>query len=524
VIVLSYSCLVLLHAQALALVFLCAGIIAIVIVVFVVVRPKVLVVEQNKESVLLLFADIPANLISAFQQKMTKRLASLRSSTSGDGVDDEDMEGMEGNGADIGETAEGGELDGDSDEGSDEGAGESEAASASAAGSLQKLTAVANREQLDGDDIVHLKGASPSRHVDEGDLDDKVASLGMTISAKSIRRAAQRAQNKIEQQDSFLQRNVTMLKISIVVVITIIYFAFSYWAEYANIAKLLSVAPSEVNWSQHRRLSLLLIMYDLRKLLTQSFFKTFEAGQADIVDITESKFFLDLKLLEDMEDGLAFGSSRFGTAAPTDATPDDKKQNELMFVNACPYTTDVAGCTAFSHGIFTFGMHAGMLEFLNQARLAYSNINKTIHSDAKVLAYDQGANATANGKAFSPTETPAVFAYLADITKVFHDYPNTWIKNTSETFLADALGQSGTIYVQSVGNSIDAIFPTRVGTLVGFIVLYALLHFVFYSPMCVQLDAEQKRTSAMLLMIPADVMERIPSIRDFVARLDVKNV
>jgi hypothetical protein len=42
--------------------------------------------------------------------------------------------------------------------------------------------------------------------------------------------------------------------------------------------------------------------------------------------------------------------------------------------------------------------------------------------------------------------------------------------------------------------------------------------------MCWALDAEQKRTSAMLLMIPADVMERIPSIRDFVARLDVKNV
>jgi len=351
-------------------------------------------------------------------------------------------------------------------------------------------------------------------------------SMGITISAKAIRRAAQRAKNKIEQQDSFLQRNVTMLKISIVVAITIIYFAFSYWAEYANISQLLTVAPSQVNWSQHRRLSLLLIMYDLRKLLTQSFFKSYESGQGDIVDITETKFFLDLKLLEDMEDGLAFGSTRFGTLAPTDATTDDASQNKLMFVNACPYTTDVAGCTAFSHGIFTFGMHAGMLEFMNQARVAYSNINVTINSAAAALASAQATNASAQVPkiSLSPTNTPAVFDYLTIINGVFHDYPNTWIKNTSETFLADALGQSGTLYVQSVGDSIDAIFPIRVGTLIAFILLCALLYFVFYSPMCVQLDAEQKRTSAMLLMIPADVMERIPSIRDFVARLDVKNV
>jgi len=42
--------------------------------------------------------------------------------------------------------------------------------------------------------------------------------------------------------------------------------------------------------------------------------------------------------------------------------------------------------------------------------------------------------------------------------------------------------------------------------------------------MCWALDVEQKRTSAMLLMIPAEVMERIPDIRAFVEKLDVRAV
>jgi len=122
------------------------------------------------------------------------------------------------------------------------------------------------------------------------------------------------------------------------------------------------------------------------------------------------------------------------------------------------------------------------------------------------------------------SQKEAVLGYLAYMYTIFHNQPNTWIQNTSETFLAEALTESGNYYVKSVEESISAIYPVRVATLAAFIILCFVLYVFYYSPICWALDAEQKRTSAMLLMIPADVMERIPSIRDFVARLDVKNV
>lgn len=354
--------------------------------------------------------------------------------------------------------------------------------------------------------------------------------MGITISQKAIDRAAKRAKNKIEQQDSFIKRNLTMLKISIVVALTIIYYAFSYWAEYANIQRTLYVAPSQVNWSQHRRLSLLLIMYDLRKLLTQTFFKTFEAGGPGIVDVSTDDFFRDLNLLNDIENGLAFGSDRFVTDAPTDATPNDALQNKLLFVNACPAVLDPVYCGYFSHRIMTYGMHAGLLEYSNKARAAFVSVNSTINSQYARDAYDGiptgtavgslGTTPTANGK----SQKDNVLGYLDYMYSVFHNEPNTWIQNTSETFLAEALGESGKYYVNAVQDSIDSIQPARIGTLVAFIVLCFGMYVFYYSPMCWALDAEQKRTSAMLLMIPADVMERIPSIREFVTRLDVKNV
>ena len=216
------------------------------------------------------------------------------------------------------------------------------------------------------------------------------------------------------------------------------------------------------------------------------------------------------------------GSSRFGSLAPADTSADDSLQNQLMFVNLCPFTLNEKSCNAFSHGVFNFGLHAGMLEFANQARLAYATINATLNDPLSAPAYaQQAANAAGTN---NPLLFNHIFPYLDKLNTNFHNDPNTWIQNVSDTYLAEALSQSGQIYVQAIGNKIDGIFAARVGTLVAFIVLCFVLFVFFYNPMCWQLDSEQKRTSAMLLMIPADVMERIPSIRAFVQRLDVKNV
>lgn len=98
--------------------------------------------------------------------------------------------------------------------------------------------------------------------------------------------------------------------------------------------------------------------------------------------------------------------------------------------------------------------------------------------------------------------------------------PMRFLQKTSDTYISYGLEQSGLLYQTGIAAYIDSYATVRVATLAAFLAICFLLFVFFYNPMCWQLDAEQKRTSAMLLLIPPDIMERIPSIRDFVQKLD----
>jgi hypothetical protein len=116
----------------------------------------------------------------------------------------------------------------------------------------------------------------------------------------------------------------------------------------------------------------LLLVYDLRHLLTQTFWKVAEAGAPGIPDVTANDIMSDLEMLNDMEMGLAFGSVRFRVDAPSDVD-----QIALSFENMCAMVS-VTNCTMFANGLLTHGLHAGMLEFVNQARNSFSVVNITV--------------------------------------------------------------------------------------------------------------------------------------------------
>jgi hypothetical protein len=109
--------------------------------------------------------------------------------------------------------------------------------------------------------------------------------------------------------------------------------------------------------------------------------------------------------------------------------------------------------------------------------------------------------------------------YLDILNHVFHIPTMEFLMHASEVYLAGGLEASGRMYQNGVSTYLDGLSITRVLTLIAFILACVLLFFFVYNPMCWQLDAEQKRTSAMLLLIPNEVFERIPSIRDFVQKL-----
>ena len=95
-----------------------------------------------------------------------------------------------------------------------------------------------------------------------------------------------------------------------------------------------------------------------------------------------------------------------------------------------------------------------------------------------------------------------------------------FLKQTNYNYLGVGIETNSKQYQNGVADHIAKYSPARIGTLSAFLVLCVLLYFGFYNPMCWQLDAEQKRTSAMLLLIPTDIMERVPTIREFVQKLE----
>jgi hypothetical protein len=270
-----------------------------------IVRPKVLVVESNKENVMLLFADIPMNLVTVFHQRASIRWTAQRAAMNGDSVDESTDDVL----AELNETE----------------AAFKAAADAELAAAAQLRAAGAHRGDDEEDDDANEMSpldVSGKVSVELGDI----VSAGSSKLSERQKRKLKAVRERIKVNASFILRHLTMLKVCIMVLLTIIYMAVMYQIEFQGIQQRLSVSPAQVNWSQHRRLSLLLLVYDLRHILTQKFWKLYEAGNPDIVDVTESDFFGDLTLLNDIESGLAFGSDRFMVDPPVAGI-----QEQLMF-------------------------------------------------------------------------------------------------------------------------------------------------------------------------------------------------
>jgi len=532
--------------KSFALAILIAGILSIILVAFVFVQPKVVVVERNKEDVLYLFAKVPMKLINAFYAKSQRRLTNLRAAMNGEADTDADRDAdveedpvvaatlalsnaaqkraereqrraEEGDGVakdDASKNIGANDLADDDDEDLGNGNDGNDGATHGDAA----LEAERKKDEEGGvaaccfrckETLYKTMGWEIFKSTDEAKTDRQ---------SRASRRNAKKA-DRIEQNSSFIMRNITMIKIMVMVVLTIVYFSIMYAVEFGNLERRLNVAPPQVNWSQHRRLSLLMLVYDTRHILTQKFWKEAEAGASGIVDVQVSDFTNDLNLLGDIEVALAYGSTRFNVDPPT---TDQTEQIGLMFKDVC-YLGNNPGmkletgwkqnCTKFSHGILTHGLHAALLEYVNSARTSISVISAALDSSGK---YNQSN--------YDWSNVTQALVFLNELLVPKFNHPAMkWMQDTcyiNGAYLDVALQQSGNLYGSAVANYIQSQYQLRLILLIVFILVSFFLYVGFYNPMCWQLDAEQKRTSAMLLLIPSDVMERIPSIREFVHKLE----
>eukprot|EP00455_Lapot_gusevi_P044792 TRINITY_DN5642_c0_g1_i10.p1 TRINITY_DN5642_c0_g1~~TRINITY_DN5642_c0_g1_i10.p1 ORF type:complete len:804 (-),score=195.75 TRINITY_DN5642_c0_g1_i10:184-2379(-) len=566
--------------QTWALSLTITSLLILALVVMLVVRPTVYTVENNKEEVLVLFTDIPPTLLQQFSKKCERRLLQLIHSRDHGRDENDDNEWDEGDEEtpfdDHSEGEQGDEqpltslMEATDDFGASDGENapqdielppllsrdalsatesmDSPRRSSFATGPVDplRLTRVVTspsptKHTLAHDEFESLREPAsrvrasdvrvPGRAGDSQDLNNSSAirniiakhqkrqerkrlaaekktttkslNLSATMPSGSANTASQPttssssagvSSGKSRQGRSLLQqgrlrrtRHLTMLKVLAYVAITTTYFAVSYVQEVGQHLDFMQSAPPQLRYSSDRRWRARWIPFNLRAMLTQNL--TTPSNFRNYPYSTAADILFEIQKLTDEERALAYGSDVLGINAP-----DDAWIKSQLFRNACVFPTVVMppGCTTFASGVMARGLHTAINDFVQTART--------------VLNTD-----------LDPTLIQNVTIYSANAT--LYTAPWQYLNTMHRDFLRGALLEATTRYGDFLNNLFADLFNLRVGLLTGFIVGTFVLYVVFYNPLVYRLNDESKRTSAMLLLIPPQVVEHMDKIRIFVDKL-----
>eukprot|EP00455_Lapot_gusevi_P030429 TRINITY_DN3275_c0_g1_i4.p1 TRINITY_DN3275_c0_g1~~TRINITY_DN3275_c0_g1_i4.p1 ORF type:complete len:570 (+),score=115.97 TRINITY_DN3275_c0_g1_i4:39-1748(+) len=293
------------------------------------------------------------------------------------------------------------------------------------------------------------------------------------------------------------QRYKTLLKVAFCVVLTALYFGVAYYVDFGRFQADLSRVPRtlEVGGWHRSLIRFTHISIDWR------FCSSVEVAKQGVVPLILGPSFEDslgrVDELERLHHQLAFGTDNI-------APPASGLHEEIFFRDLCLMptlsATDQVDCRSGFRGLPSLGIHAStlsMMDWLRTSALDARSFLQTLQANASITA---------------PMAHQMLYALL--LTDEF-DY----VDNMDGLYYGKSLEYTTNMHASKFFSDLDSVFGLRVGLLIGFVALTVLLYAVFYSPLIWSLNTQNRRTSSMLLMIPADVMERIGSIRQFVDKL-----
>jgi hypothetical protein len=200
-----------------------------------------------------------------------------------------------------------------------------------------------------------------------------------------------------------------------------------------------------------------------------------------------------------LNDALMLGSTINGTAAATGAL------FQMLDINACTVPNTPAGCSTFGNKILSEGFYAALLRFVSTGLITLNSLNSTLSTMTPLSTAGGGLSSQQIidfvGVVPSAGQAPGTnFQYLS----VMDDLYVAPIVNT-----AAQMDQSAVLNLLSANNS------PRVALLSVLCVLTFALFAWYYTPLIWQMNAEQKRTSALLLMVPAEVMDGMVKLQRY---------
>ncbi|CEO98419.1 unnamed protein product (mitochondrion) [Plasmodiophora brassicae] len=349
---------------------------------------------------------------------------------------------------------------------------------------------------------------------DHSDDQDKNAGSKTGVQAMSGKTPAKNEsvgkRRELSNRDTMsLRQAVLALKMYFLVIVVAAYIAAVLGAIiYAPApTELLDSGCNDLNFVGMRVMQTILMMTSVRALGAGTGGPTANAFGYQYADVMR-----EMDVLKNHQRLFLFGFPGYAEPGILNRKHFDQSRMTIWVFDACSgwVTTngvDYNGCRAFNHGMMTAGLQAALrsvMLLIQQSAHRFDTIQQAYAKNVVQqgplqfgfysLMTPSAINATFRTPTFA-TSTVAVFQYLVPA-------------------------------MTNVGNKVKVLVNTQVASLQSLqITLYVLvmvaivLSYAFvFEPLIRELDANIKRTRSLLMLIPPDVMDQVPSLKEYIRR------
>ena len=215
----------------------------------------------------------------------------------------------------------------------------------------------------------------------------------------------------------------------------------------------------------------------------------------------------NIDMLQTLQDGLMYGSKVMNLKGMLMTKSQDHDQENLLFKDACsfwspPDHVEIPDCDEFRNGLMSSGMHQAYQAYIRDARVLVSRL--------------ETVNVNGTSEAVTYASTAAINA-----TMWWDEYQD--ISMLEEHYLDKFIGHSVKVYSLKATDLVDSAEMIQLTALFLLLGSVCFAYVFIVRRLVINLDNEVKRTRSLLLMIPDDVLQTLPSLRRFLIHEVVEN-
>lgn len=457
-----------------------APLLSIFLVIVFILRPTVFEIEESKSQVILVFLDIPNNIVVQLRGIYHSRVDTFSSHAGSGG-------GMV-------------QADGDDDDKNKDNDGDD-------ANEYDDANADSKRISAGIASAGTGHGLGQSSRVAPSIAATTNADTMSTQEAIANATAAAAANNSTQQETVTFHSDKYLFlgKIVLLLILAITYFVTIYFIGIGASREYYINAPREIFYANVRQ-SLMAITTSQLTVLSSYNPTLGPAPVSTWPQPAEAAFVIEMG--EVVHNALIYGNSTLGVIGVTTQERRGRGtgQNFLLFSNGCVPPGDMY-CRSFDSAVMTSGLASAVTEFFSTAQTALKAVTTLIEAAYATLNPTAPPVTDGNFPAPVPLSDATVQSLTSPAGQVM--MMSDWL----ELYLTASLRESADIYSDNVDSGIQSSIRTELILLIVFSLAAVLVYLVVYVPMIHTLDTQVKRTRSMLLMIPEDVLETIPAAR-----------